>query len=79
MSMTKIDYELIASVINGRKVNDANLGALGYSKRELMLAQALIDDLAIFMSSSLADKNPKFDRDRFLAGCGINNDKEQLK
>lgn len=59
MSMTKIDYELIAQAINwginGNTVEtDSDIHAIVYN-----LANALEQD------------NPKFDREKFLRGCGL--------
>jgi hypothetical protein len=58
--MTKKDYIRIANVIRlASTINDAQ----GY--------RAAIADIRILMAESLAQENPKFDRERFLAACGV--------
>jgi len=59
--MTKKDYEKIAKVIHGQKVRymfDAQ-------------SQAVVYDLAEAIANSLAQDNPRFDRERFLKACGV--------
>lgn len=53
--MTKKDYELIASSI---------LATRSY-------LMPTLDSLAYLMAASLESDNPKFDRNKFLQACGI--------
>ena len=62
MSMTKKDYELIASTINDELTafNDLHV----HSSHQVKL---LVNGIAIALGKS----NPKFDRAKFLEACGI--------
>jgi hypothetical protein len=59
--MTKKDYELIAGSIKFSRTS----GILTTEADEAM--QILADDLSI----QLANENPRFDRDKFLKACGL--------
>ena len=69
--MTKKDYELIAGVIRDRLNNSTHLDKLDWSDNEIQIAKDVITDTAYFMCNRLAKDNPKFDRDRFMAACGV--------
>lgn len=56
--MTKKDYELIAGVIR-------SIGVNGIESDRVDMAQAF--------ARALEDTNPRFDRDRFLAACGVDD------
>lgn len=58
MSMTKKDYELIASQINGSRF---------YRNEQYIVTEFLVNRLANVFKAD----NPKFDRDKFLEACGI--------
>lgn len=55
--MTRKDYELIAAAI--RRASDAP----GYAERNKFVSMELAD--------ALYRDNPRFDRSRFLAACGV--------
>ena len=63
--MTKKDYVRIAAALNGARVTDS----------EIISAKALynngVDNAAHRIADALADDNPKFDRARFMAACGV--------
>lgn len=64
MAMTKKDYELMAKVFNnyiedGR--HDAQRG----------IEYSVLVDLAEDLATAFETYNPRFDRDRFLQACGI--------
>ena len=64
--MTRKDYELIAAALaatNQHKATDDDY-------REGWFAAA--SSVAHRLADSLASDNPRFDRARFLAACGIN-------
>lgn len=62
MSMTKKDYELIASAINdGVNGNSVVVGGDMHA-----IVRAITD--------ALADDNPRFDRSRFLEACGLDSE-----
>ena len=73
--MTKKDYELIAKTLNhareyeGKTPDDKKtiLALLDDKKTILALLDVLADDL----SEELAEENPRFDRNRFLKACGV--------
>lgn len=56
--MTKKDYELIASVLYCKTEDD---------NRDLTTNVTIILELA----DALQAENPRFDRDKFLTACGI--------
>lgn len=64
MSMTKKDYELIANTIK------STLGTYGGTVSHNNCKYA-INDLALAIANELKLDNPKFDRDKFLAACGV--------
>ena len=57
--MTKKDYVLIAAAL--KSARDA----------EYLIQSQGVDTAARHICSVLADENPKFDRARFLAACGV--------
>lgn len=56
--MTKKDYELIEA-----SIYDLFLGHDDWRRSARQVATQI--------ANTLADKDPKFDRDKFLSGCGI--------
>lgn len=56
--MTKKDFELIANVFRNQYT--------GHGSPEWVR-----ESLAVKMAEALATTNPKFDRARFLAACGV--------
>ena len=62
--MTRKDYELIAAAIH-RTGMASTIGKKKTSEQTLRLA-------ATDLAATLAHDNPRFDRARFLAACGIN-------
>lgn len=58
--MTRKDYELIARAI--RRSADADRSTLRL---------AAIETVAVLLAVDLAEGNPRFDRARFLAACGV--------
>lgn len=61
--MTRKDYVLIADSIKASRDNWEGFTAE---------AQEAIDGLARGLASKLAGENDRFDRERFLAACGVN-------
>ena len=57
--MTKKDFELIANIVKGLNYPQGPLKAIHTTK------------VAIRFSKVLADKNPKFNSDKFLIACGL--------
>jgi len=58
--MTRKDYQLIASAINGQRQ--------GFGRGETVAISSLAETLA----DALAQDNPRFDRAKFLTACGVN-------
>jgi len=65
--MSKKDYILIANVIKGESSTWAKQSVGGRA----------VASVAFFFAEKLAKENPRFDRDRFLTACGIEDDDEQ--
>ena len=59
--MTRKDYELIATAIRTEAENT----------KPRSISRDTCDTIARRMADRLADDNPQFDRDRFLAACGV--------
>jgi hypothetical protein len=57
--MTRKDYQLIADVF-------ANFGKI------IILEETIGADIARNLADALQADNPRFDRARFLAACGVN-------
>ena len=70
--MTRKDYILIAGVFNRR----INAIADGATDREIFGA---VKSTAMHMATALATDNPRFDRERFLAACGVDKGETLLK
>lgn len=68
--MTKKDYELIASTI---KESIDFYTEWGGSMDERARARTAVARVAKQLSNSLSDANPRFDRERFLTACGVND------
>lgn len=58
--MTKKDYELIASVLKHKQVFYI-----------LKMGSYYYDQLCKDFADTLASKNPRFDKDKFLKACGV--------
>jgi len=58
--MTKKDFELIAAAL----ANERTPFMVGHHKYA-------IDNIALTLVDALATTNPRFDRARFLAACGV--------
>lgn len=65
--MTKKDYELIAEVFGYHRKQ--------YGGRTDSVTVELVNDLA----DALAKQNPKFNRNKFLASCGLSNENNGQK
>lgn len=61
--MTKKDFELIASSL--KKSFEEAQGNLNQ--------ECTVEGLIIDLSDTLASKNPRFDKQKFLKACGIDN------
>jgi hypothetical protein len=67
--VSKKDFELIARVLRDERARYAQ-----YRTTERFEAQiAAVDGVARAMAEDLAHTNPRFDRERFLATCGVEN------
>jgi hypothetical protein len=62
--MTKKDYELIASSL--KKSFDEAQGNLNQ--------EVTVEGLIIDLSDTLASKNPRFNKEKFLKACGVEID-----
>lgn len=63
--MTRAQFELIARALrDARPISSANTPAL-------IAARGTLDNVALFLADSLQFTNSKFNRDRFLAACGV--------
>lgn len=61
--MTKKDYELIATILDGQTiVAPSQMAAVCREQR---------DTYARAFADALARENPRFDRERFLRACGV--------
>lgn len=70
--MNQKEYELIASVIKGRRANTRNLDKLGWSADEVDAGLDVLADFTDFITAELARNYANFDRDKFLTACGVN-------
>lgn len=61
--MTKKDYELIATILDGQTIVAPSQMAQACREQRDTYARAFADALAL--------GNPRFDRARFLAACGV--------
>lgn len=66
--MTKKDYELIASVLK-----DNALGQISDSHRVVNNADTMLYNITQGLCDALASKNPRFNKDKFLQACGVDN------
>jgi hypothetical protein len=62
--MTKKDYELIAGVIAELVEHKRDKGAFAHNPE--------LSTVADFFADTLADTNPRFNREIFLKACGVN-------
>lgn len=71
--MTKKDYELIASKIKQQLDLRCRVAYPKSNEGELIKNDAYfpLTALAEHMANALKNDNPKFDRDKFLQACGI--------
>ncbi len=63
--MSKKDFKAIAKILNGGCMQAKPEHSFG--SNETVLSTIVIDDMADY----LANTNPRFDRERFLAACGV--------
>jgi hypothetical protein len=63
--MTKTDYELIARTIKTTNIWQAKAGKHGLDP---------LEEFTNRLANELARENPKFNRARFLAACGVQHD-----
>lgn len=61
--MTKKDYELIATILDGQTIVAPSQMAAACREQRDAYARAFAD--------ALARENPRFDRERFLRACGV--------
>lgn len=61
--MTKKDFELIAAAIVSTRIP--------YDRVSLSAYQLMLGAVAESLANALATTNPRFDRARFLAACGV--------
>lgn len=71
--MTKKDFELIANVLKQARLL-CNEELSNYDDDILFL-----DTLSKRFSDTLASKNPRFNKDKFLIACGLEIDKDLWK
>ena len=64
MTMTKIEYVAIARIIND---NTLYTNTKPTQKINRVVLGRLIDGFSAYFES----RNPKFDKDKFLAACGV--------
>lgn len=72
--MTRKDFELIAwALLDARAAALLDAQAAVTSSDAEMTRERLsaIDTVAELIASELAKTNPRFDRERFLAACGV--------
>lgn len=60
--MTKKDFELIAAALAGRRA---------FIQTEYANGRSVWDHAAYVLADALQSTNPRFDRARFLAACGV--------
>ena len=63
--MTKKDYERIARALKQAAANITDAGLTDHS------AHVAWNECAATLADALAEDNPRFDRARFLAACGV--------
>jgi hypothetical protein len=63
--MTKKDFILIAAALKAARVNNS------LNNPNKALYNNGVDNTVLFMASALQTTNPRFDRARFLAACGV--------
>jgi hypothetical protein len=61
--MTKRDFKLIATILDGQTIVSPSQMAAACREQRDTYARAFAD--------ALARENPRFDRARFLAACGV--------
>lgn len=67
MSMTKKDYELIAKELR------AQHELLGFHDGVTGGGQSVYKTSCVLWAKTLGDANPRFNREMFLAACGIHD------
>ena len=65
--MTKKDFELIASVIRFELVDFLKENPFLATEERISFLNTLVTDF----SETLASKNPRFNKDKFLLACGV--------
>jgi len=69
--MTKKDYELIAEAVNFTLEFWRKEHARGSTSVPLAHTDSVLGTLAVMLVHTLADDNPRFDRQRFHDACGV--------
>jgi hypothetical protein len=69
MAMSRKHYNAVASVLSGQLTGPAPLTASWDVERQT--ERRVIENVARGLSNLFADDNPNFDRERFLAACGV--------
>jgi hypothetical protein len=67
--MTKKDYELIASIIKDYIDYSYNV-----EDTDDFIVHDYAERIAYKMAETLASKNPRFDKEKFLKACGVEID-----
>lgn len=72
MSMTRKDYELLASAFATALARIEREHEVGrYTDDEASAAREGVFELRVELARQLADDNPRFDYSRFTKACGI--------
>lgn len=75
--MNKKEFETIAAVIRGRKEIGTHLHNFGWTRREVEVAEATIDDLQLSMAAKLRATYPKtFHYDKFMQACELESEEQ---
>lgn len=70
--MNKKEFDTIAEVIRGRRINAQHLGVFGWSQSEVEAGAAVLEDLQVFMATKLQTTYPKtFDAKKFHDACEV--------
>jgi hypothetical protein len=71
-ALAPTDYSPISKAV--KEINDRVLDA--YTAKDRVVAQIVVSGLAHEIAAELGNTNPRFDRDRFLTACGVEQDSE---
>jgi hypothetical protein len=64
---TGADFRAIAEAVNDARKALPDADATGHDNRQTQVMDAMVKDIA----ARLARMNPRFDRQKFLDGCGV--------